>query len=329
MKRFAVWLFGALMIVVCVFTSCDQNEELIKVSQSEVTEAESSQLRVATSMSYGMHIVGTKPYSDDLHGRPNETQYKFYVANPPNDLEGVVVQFSPPAGGTVNKVMTKNSAGNFFLQQTLMQSGRYGVKYILRYRTPKAEQRLIPNSGFIDNTLVNFDGEVKKLVWPFGADGSSWNNRAGWIGSMEVGGCGQKHNDGGHKYYNNRADDRLAEDWNKNCRQPYSDDGAEVRSPLDGTVILVKKDSPSNHHGGYGNYVDIKQTIGTTSYVFRIAHLKYSPSVYVGQKVFAGKTNLGQIGMSGGTSTGPHAHIVLYKDFGDRYVGTQFSLNAQ
>lgn len=106
------------MIMAGVFTSCDKSEELVQLPQSEVAETRASQLRSA-NMFYGMQIVGTQPYADALHGRPNETQYKFYVANPPSDLQGVIVQFSPPAGGTVNKFMAKNSAGNFFLQQTL------------------------------------------------------------------------------------------------------------------------------------------------------------------------------------------------------------------
>ena len=328
MKRFIGMLFGALMVMVGVFSSCDKNEDLNQVPQTETKETRASALRSASAFSYGMHIVGPLPYADPLHGRPNETAYKFYVANPPSDLQGVVIVFSTPAGGKVTRVMQKNSAGNFFHEQTLSQSGRYEVKYLLRYRTPKAEKTVVPASGFIDNTLVNFDGSTKKLVWPFGADGSSWNNRQGWVGSMEKGGCGQKHGQGGHKYYNNRADDRLAEDWNKNCGTSYADDGAEFRSPIDGVVEKIRIDRPNQHYGGYGNCVDLKQTIGNKTYVFRIAHLKFAPSVSVGQKVFAGKTIIGYVGESGGTSSAPHAHIVLYQEISGNYVGSLFSLDA-
>lgn len=330
MKRFVVWLCGALLIIAGVFTSCDKSEELVQTSQSELTETETSQLR-STSMFYGMEIVGVKPYADALHGRPNETQYKFYVANPSTDLLGVIVQFSPPAGGTVNKFMSKNSAGNFFLQQTLMQSGRYKVKYLLRYRTPKAEQTVTPNSGFIDNTLVNFDGEVKKLVWPFGDDGSSWNNRSGlngwlWKGGEEqrklnvpLGIRGYGHNEGTHK----GTDEAYSDDWNRG--RGDQDKDAIIHSPLDG-VVEFSDDYPVS---GYGDsqYVSIIQYASNgKTYRFYVSHLA-ERLVNKGDTVYAGVTPIGILGKSGASAY--HAHCNLRDVTGGKKVSVPFDFSAQ
>lgn len=307
MKKFIGMLFGALMVMVGVFSSCDKSEDLNQVPQTETKETRASALRSASALSYGMHIVGSLPYADPLHGRPNETAYKFYVANPPSDLQGVVIVFSTPVGGKATRVMQKNSAGNFFHEQTLSQSGRYEVKYLLRYRTPKAEKTVIPASGFIDNTLVNFDGETKKLVWLFGADGSSDDNRSGWRIT-----CGN-----GCREHSKENNDYYALDW-QNVRVRR---GNEIRSPLDGKVVRKLFDSRG------GNLITISQTIGTKTYVFHAGHMRDLPSLAVGSYVQAGKTVLGYVGETGNT-TGPHTHMSL-KQNTIRGASTKFDFSAQ
>ncbi len=169
---------------------------------------------------------------------------------------------------------------------------------------------------------INIDQCPAHIAWPFGADGSSWNNRKGWKGGDETG-CGSEGygpRQGTHRYYGKRADDTFAVDWNQCGGKDY---GKEFRSPLDGKVINVR-------HGkkGYGNYVDIQQInqMGE-KVVFRIAHLK-SIAVHVGQQVKAGKTKIGNIGKSGNV-TGPHAHCALYLIQSDgSYKGMAFKFDA-
>ena len=324
MKRFIGMLFGVLMVMVGVFSSCDKNEELNQVPQTETKETRASALRSASALSYGMHIVGPLPYADPLHGRPNETTYKFYVANPPSDLQGVVIVFSTPAGGKVTRVMQKNSAGNFFHEQTLSQSGRYEVKYLLRYRTPKAEKTVVPASGFIDNTLVNFDGTTKKLVWPFGADRSSWNNRIGlygqrWHGGQE-GGSGNGYGQGGHvgvsEYY--------SDDWNRGSGD--QDNGAVIRSPLDGIVEEVSSQRIKGQLVESKYVAIVQKTASGKVYRFYVSHLK-EQGVKKGQYVQAGVTVIGLLGNTGTKYS--HAHCNLRDVTNGKKVSVPFDFSAQ
>jgi hypothetical protein len=241
---------------------------------------------------------------------------------------------------TLSKTMTGNGT-------TTHGNGWYDWRYVYNDVIDANGDRINISSTAYElcSTFNTFNSTgVSSIRWPFGADGSSFTNRLLWIGAREPGGCGQKwfsdytvaeQQTTGHKYFSCGADDSYAEDWNKNC-QNSADDGAEMRSPLDGQVVKVTIDSPTNHWGGYGNSVDIAQTTENgETFVFRIAHLKYAPSVTVNQWVKAGVTKLGNIGMTGGTSSGPHAHMVLYKkviqtcsNVGYKHYPMKFSINA-
>ena len=90
--------------------------------------------------------------------------------------------------------------------------------------------------------------------------------------------------------------------------------GTPVVAAAKGTI-----DKVSFEDGGYGNYVKIKHTDGSTVYYTYYAHLMQA-SVTAGQNVEAGTV----IGFSNntGASTGPHLHFGLRKsDTSDAYKG--------
>lgn len=243
-------------------------------------------------------------------GLPNSTNYYFQVYDPSGTLSLSVKLYEKTTGSITYFPMSR--VGNYWiLSKTIAINGWYDWRYV--YTFNKAN---ISSSAYVlcnSNNSFSATG-TNSIAWPFGADGSTFVYRYGWIGAEEPGGCGNGWNENGHHYYSCVTDDSFAEDWNKYCSSSYADDGAVVRSPLDGKVVRVLIDSPSNHHGGYGNAIDIQQEAPNgTLYTFRIAHLKYPPPLSVGKYVRAGATKIGNIGMSGGTSTGPHAHCALYK----------------
>ncbi|MEI6774785.1 MAG: peptidoglycan DD-metalloendopeptidase family protein [bacterium] len=242
-------------------------------------------------------------------GKPNTTMYYFHVYDPAGILAISVKLYEKSTGMLTYLPMTR--LGNYWTLSTMISTnGWFDWRYVYSIN----KNNISGIAYVLCNTNNNFSPiGVSSLTWPFGADGSTFINRQGWIGAMEEGGCGSGWNEGGHHYYSCGADDSYAEDWNKICSTPYADDGTVVRSPLDGKVVRVFFDSPSYHNGGYGNAIDIQQeSCDGILYVFRIAHLKYAPLLSLGDYVRAGSTPIGHIGMSGGTSTAPHAHCALY-----------------
>jgi hypothetical protein len=242
-------------------------------------------------------------------GRPSATNYYFQVYDPSGTL-ALSVKLYEKATGIITYISMVR-IGNYWVLSTMIHTnGWYDWRYVYSFN----KMNISGNAYTLSNSTATFFATAfSSIVWPFGADGSSFSNRYGWIGGEEPGGCGNGWNENGHHYYGCGADDSYAEDWNKYCSSSYADNGAIVRSPLDGKVVRVVIDSPSNHNGGYGNAVDIQQEAEDGSlYVFRIAHLKYPPPVSLGSYVRAGSTKIGNVGMSGGSSTGPHAHCVLY-----------------
>lgn len=258
-------------------------------------------------------------------GRPSSTSYFFKVY----DLSGIFalsVKLYDKATGDITYLPMTRVGMYWTLSTLLVNNGWYNYRYV--YTISHSNISTITYEPLCNskNTFTTFPSLIS---WPFGADGSNFTNRYGWIGSMESGGCGNGWNQGGHHYFSCGADDSYAEDWNKNCSTPYADNGATVRSPLDGKVVRVFIDSPSNHNGGYGNAIDIQQESSNGNlYVFRIAHLKYAPTLALGNYVKAGITTIGYVGMSGGTSTAPHAHCVLYNATNGCNVKNQFSFGA-
>ncbi|MCX6824415.1 MAG: peptidoglycan DD-metalloendopeptidase family protein [candidate division SR1 bacterium] len=260
-------------------------------------------------------------------GKPNSTYYLFKVMDVTGTL-ALSVKLYDRASGSITYLPMAKVGSYWTLSTKLSNNGWFDYNYVY------SANKVAINSSAIYTGLCNsknmFNSSPFAIVWPFGADGSSWTNRLAWIGANEPGGCGSGPGQGGHYNQGCQADDSYAVDWNKNCSSSYADDGSVVRSPLDGKVLKVYIDSPSNHNGGYGNAVDIEQeTASGTKFVFRIAHLKYTPSVVKDQYVRAGVTAIGNIGMTGGTSTAPHGHCVLYNNNGSCKIGVGFTFSAQ
>jgi hypothetical protein len=320
MKRFSFFLMSVTLLL--AMASC-QKEQTINPSVPTDT------IGVGTPDpgDSGNQLKATRTESavSPKFGKPNSTYYLFKVY----DLSGALplsVKLYEKASGTTTYLAMTRSGSYWNLSVRISNNGWYDYRYV--YSGSKAN--ISSNSYTLCNTKSTFSSSgTSSITWPFGADGSSWVNRLGWIGAME-GGCGSGWNQGGHHYFSCGADDSYAEDWNKNCSTSYADDGAIFRSPLDGKVIKIFIDSPSNHNGGYGNAIDIQQeTSDGRIYVFRIAHLKYAPPLSVGSYVRAGVTKIGNIGMTGGTSTAPHAHCALYNATNGCNTKAQFSFNAQ
>lgn len=259
-------------------------------------------------------------------GKPNLTNYYFQVYDPSGTLALSVKLYERTTGNITYFSMAR--MGNYWvLSKKIAINGWYDWRYVYSFN----KMNISTHAYILCNSNNTFSvSGFSSIAWPFGADGSTFTNRYGWIGAQEPGGCGNGWNDGGHHYYGCGADDSYAEDWNKNCSTPYADDGAIFRSPLDGKVVRVFIDSPSNHNGGYGNAIDIQQEAANGNiYIFRIAHLKYPPSVFLGNYVRAGSTHIGNVGMSGGTSTAPHAHCALYNATSGCNVKSKFLFTAQ
>lgn len=81
--------------------------------------------------------------------------------------------------------------------------------------------------------------------------------------------------------------------------------GKPIVAAADGTVIKVQ-----NMHYSYGNFVMIDHGLDSAGrrIVTLYAHMRYSPSVKVGQTVVGGQTVLGQVGNTG-NSFGAHLHF--------------------
>ena len=326
MKKFSMFMVVCLpmfLIISCVKDDDLLDENLHKSNPQSLNEGEAKY-----NPAYTEYDVSPSKF-----GKPNSTNFTFRV----QDMSGsqpLSVKFFERATGTVNIIPMTRIGTDWVLTKQMINNGWFDYRYVYSSTGNPISSTLAKELYATNNTFSSTG--TSKITWPFDADGSSFINRLGWKGARESGGCGQKwytdytgieQAETGHKYYSCNADDRFAEDWNKHCGNNYADDGAEVQSPLDGKVIKVTVDSPSNHWGGYGNSIDIEQVTVNGTYIFRIAHLKYPPTVSENTWVKAGVTKIGNIGMTGGTSSAPHAHMVVYKK-NSCYDGMKFSLNA-
>lgn len=318
MKNF---VFMAIILLLSL-GACRKEKEEISPVMDEVSS--SSNVSDSSSVNTGNpKAIMTESNVTPTFGKPNVTNYFFKVYDPSGTLALAVKLYEKATGTTTYFPMTRT--GSYWtLSKTISTNGWYDWRYV--YNSTHAN--ISTTAYTLSNSKNTFNSCPYAITWPFGADGSTFYYRNGWIGAME-GGCGSGWNQNGHHYYSCGADDSYAEDWNKNCSTSYADDGAAFRSPLDGKVVRVFFDSPSNHNGGYGNAIDIEQTTSSgNTYVFRIAHLKYAPTLSVGQYIRAGVTTIGYIGMSGGTSTAPHAHCALYNSTTGCNIKTQFLFSA-
>lgn len=263
------------------------NEEIQEIAlsgpfDSEALAGQSEPIDTANneliSRSAPITVYNLSPYQ----GCPGVTKYSFAVRDY-RTLPVIAVKLFSPTGVT-HYVDMKRSGDYQVLTAVLSTPGRWYWRYV--YSSTK--QPLGSTSSYYkDNTAVQLSASgTSKLHWPF--SGSGWRITCGH-------GCGL-HTDSNGEYY--------ATDWTTGNRTTTED--APFYSPLDGIVVNIDYSAST-----YGNYVDIEQSVGTMKGKFRIAHLN-EVSVYEGQAVIGGKTLVGRIGDTGGTSTAPHAHCSLF-----------------
>jgi hypothetical protein len=287
-------MLGVLAVVMLMsLSSCTQDDIVVPISIEESSDDESFDniITRAGGTDCGIQIIGTPPFSsaEPVHGLPGVTSYKFFVGNPPTGTTGVTIIFTAPDESNYPHSMTQNSSGNWYKEMTLSQSGHYTVVY--RIYQGSSYTTVTPTPSYVDNTIVNMSGTTKKLVWPFGADGSSWTNK------NPSSGGGAWYISCGPGQGTHTGTESQAQDWVRNNCQ-----GATIKSPLDG--IVFKKEQ---YNGG--NIIGIRQTVGTTEYKLSINHLdSYAVGIGVGSYVRAGQTVIGYVGQTG-NATGPHAHI--------------------
>lgn len=322
MKQFIV--ISLAIILTFAMASCQKEDETINqsVPSTQVDMGTPDPGDSGDSLIMNTKATMTGYTVSPRFGKPNSTYYNFKVYNPAGTLTLSVKLYDRATGAITYLPMTKTGS-YWLLSMKISNSGCYAYNYVYSIN----KNPISSSASYADlwNSKNTFSASgTSSLSWPFGADGSSWSNRLGWIGANESGGCGSGPGQGGHYNQGCQADDTYAVDWNKNCSTPYADNGATVKSPMDGKVIRIM-----NNVTGYGYAVDIEQeAVDGIKYVFRIAHLKYYPSVSLNSYIKAG-TTIGYIGMSGGTSTAPHGHCVLYNNNGSCKIGVRFTFNAQ
>ncbi|MDR0860220.1 MAG: M23 family metallopeptidase [Candidatus Peribacteria bacterium] len=339
--------FGVLAVVmVCVFSSCvqDEVEEALTPQEESTASSEQPTLR-AGSLDYGYHIVGTLPFSGEAtHGRPGVTYYKFFVANPQSGTTGVDIIFTAPDGANYTHSMAVLSNGNWSKEMTLSQHGRYTFTYTV-YRNNTCSS-YTPDPNYVDNTNVqanissNTDNSWIKAYWVFGVDGSSYSSNSGYKNGNHIkwldgnadgtGFGGYGWNEGTHINSTTTGNkEKYALDYNI---YPYGwtsgtnslaslDNGSILRSPLDG--IVTEKEN--NASATYGKYVVIRQYLGAKEFRAYMGHLQ-DIYVQVGDHVIGGTTNIGTLGMTG--ATGYHLHLNIWDRTGGLKNSVKHELSA-
>lgn len=158
------------------------------------------------------------------------------------------------------------------------------------------------------------DSNVSVLYWPFGS--GKYVDSKGW-GSYGY----------GYGQITHFGSDYYAMDWSNRlvptCDSPFY-------APLNGEVILVNGSCQTHCTpsaalcGAYGNQIIIRST-DNPAYFFRVAHLA-TVNVHQGKMVKAGDL-IGTIG-STGNSTGPHAHVALYRNTDIFLTGINTNFNG-
>jgi hypothetical protein len=334
-KSFMLTIVGMFAIIVCasMFTACSQDEYLPEVNQTEKSQADDQAIpetRALMTSYYGIQVVGTQPYEESTHGKPDTTYFKFFATDQPTTVTKIRVVFHAPDGATYGLddefLMSKKSGtNNWFLEKKLIQTGRYTVEYHIFTSGSSSYQTAIPYPNYVDISYVtahivsNQDNCWIKIYWPFD-DGSSPSNNVTyrnniaykWLnGEADGSGGGYGWNEGSHidGWYNSvYLHEKYALDYNlyklDGTSAPNADNGTPLVSPVDGTVVASKYSST------YGNYVILRQYLGSNEIRVYLGHLG-SRSVSYGDRVIAGETSIGTVGSTGASS--PHLHMNVWK----------------
>lgn len=314
------------MMLLCLsFGACQKEEEIsplrdeassIEQSPREnYEEIEADMSDISSDSSNGTPKSNMTEYAvSPKFGVPNSTYYAFKVYDPAGSLS-ISVKLYEKATGNIT-YLSMSRIGNYWkTSKKISRNGWYDYRYVYSSSHNNISSRRYTLCNTY-NTFSSSSSGTNHITWPFGADGSSWNHRTinsqTWRGGEETkpsnnpfgSHIGYGWNEGTHTGSN----ERYSDDWNRGNNS--DDNGATIRSPLDGYV-----DEIDVYHttSGYSKYVAIIQegSNGQT-YRFYVGHLKnYSSNLSVGDYVRAGVTKIGTLGKSG--ATGYHAHTNLRK----------------
>lgn len=265
-------------------------------------------------------------------GKPNVTDFVFQVYDP-SGTQPMSVKFFERATGAVNYVAMSRVGSYWKLTKKMLNNGWFDYRYV--YTTTNTNISSISREMCATYNTFNING-VSSIYWPFGSDGSSWNNKTCYVNGIQQqwlrgnSGGGYDVNEGTHTGYS----EQYAVDWNRRkiTNWSTSDDlGAELKSPFDGEILNFGTYSTSCC--GLSKFVSVVQKGPDNKiYKFFFGHLQSYPSYFIkktptqsGTPVKAGWTTLGWLGSSGATS--PHAHCSM-RDNGTEQ-SLEFEFNAQ
>ncbi len=314
MKKF---MFLAMLLI--GLSSC-RKEEISPVHQDEASSSIiNNGADSLASSTENQKVVMTEYAVTPSFGKPSSTQYVFKVY----DLSGTLalsVKLSNKATGAITYLPMIKIGSNWTLSTQISANGWYDYRYV--YSSNQAN--ISSNAYMLSNSRNMFNSTPFAIVWPFGADGSSWSNRTPngqtWKGGQE-GGSGNGWGQGAHV----NTSEYYSDDWNRGTGS--QDLGAIIRSPLDGYISEIGQYNVP----GYGNSIFvavIQKTSNGSFYRFYVAHLQSYPSnIFVGKYVRAGIDQIGALGMSGASS--PHAHTNLRNITNGANTSVPFYFNAQ
>ncbi len=298
----------------------DSESPSITMIPAQDSVASTPQLKAAGRVEYAV---------SPRFGKPNTTTYVFKVYDPSGTL-ALSVKLYDKATGSITYLSMPRIGSYWKLSTTLSNNGWFEYRYVY-----SANKSNISNTTYqpLCNSRNTFSSSgISSISWPFGADGSSWNNRTvtvngmsqTWRGGEETKGTayhyGYGWNEGTHTGY----DECYSDDWNRGTGS--QDIGAIIRSPLDGYIQNFGTYTTSL---GQSKYVAIIQESSNGKlYRFYVGHLQSYPStLYIGKYMRAGIDLIGNLGMSGASS--PHAHCNMRNFTNGGNNSVAFYFNAQ
>jgi hypothetical protein len=324
MKKFSV--FFMVMVLLFALVSCQKDQDI----PSSVPILQSENVGTPDPGDSGQQIKSTTIITEypvtPRFGKPNVSYYLFKVYDPAGTL-ALSVKLYDKATGTITYLSMPRAGNSWILSTQLSYNGWFEYRYVYTYN--KANISTITYAPLC-NTINTFSaGGISSISWPFGADGSSWNNRTvyvspygniPWRGGEETKGKPYHYGFGWNEGTHIGLNERYSDDWNRGLGN--QDLGAIIRTPLDGYIDAYGTYATSV---GPSKYVAIiQQASDGNLYRFYVGHLQSYPSnLYIGKYVRAGIDQIGNLGSSGATS--PHAHTNMRKSNN----AVKFYFNAQ
>lgn len=321
-------LITFFMVIVLLFTmaSCQKDQDTnpsVPVQTQNLGTSDpgesGQQLKAAAMTEYAV---------SPRFGRPSSTSYLFKVYDPVGS-SSLSVKLYDKATGTISYLTMPRIGSYWTLATQLSGNGWFDYRYV--YTSSHANISTITYTPLC-NTRNIFTTCPHLISWPFGADGSSWNNRtvsvAGisqtWRGGQETKGTSYHYGYGWNEGTHIGTTECYSDDWNRGTGN--QDLGTIIRSPLDGYVDNFGTYSTSL---GQSKYVAIIQEASDGNlYRFYVGHLQNYPSgLYIGKYMRAGIDQIGNLGSSGASS--PHAHTNMRKVTNGSNASVAFYFSAQ